>query len=102
MDAIEYLPERAWKHPECYGGFSPDGDYLILSRHRDSDILSESNWAVACDACVAHGAFDQDSSTCVSIGKPDRDYDGREPVEPATVLRANTSLERYVRKNYLR
>lgn len=36
-----------WTHPSDYGGFSPDGDYLILSRTRDSDCLSESNWHVA-------------------------------------------------------
>lgn len=39
---------EVWKHPANYGGFSPDGDYLILSRHRDSDILTESNWDGIC------------------------------------------------------
>ena len=58
--------------------------------------------AAVVDACVAYGAYDQDSSTCVSIGKPDPDYRGREPVEPDTVLRANTDLKRYVRRTYLR
>ena len=57
MNAAEHLQENAWKHPECYGGFSPDGDYLILSRNRDSDLLSESNWNCACKSLGAE-AFD--------------------------------------------
>lgn len=48
MDAIEHLQDYTWKHPSDYGGFSPDGDYCIMSRNRDSDILIESNWAAAC------------------------------------------------------
>lgn len=53
MDAIEHLAETAWKTPDCYGGFNPIGDYLILSRHRDSDLISESNWDVACKSLSA-------------------------------------------------
>lgn len=55
MNASEYL--ETWKHPDCYGGFSPDGDYLILSRHRDSQLLDESNWDVACKSLNAE-AYD--------------------------------------------
>jgi hypothetical protein len=44
MDAIEHLETTAWKHPRDYGGFSPDGDYCILSKHRESDALTRSNW----------------------------------------------------------
>jgi hypothetical protein len=58
MNAAEHLPETAWKTPDCYGGFNPVGDYLILSRHRDSDLLAESNWATA---CASLGAIDHDS-----------------------------------------
>lgn len=57
MNAIEHLESVAWKHPDSYGGFSPDGDYLIVSRTRDGDILSESNWAVACESLKAE-AYD--------------------------------------------
>jgi hypothetical protein len=67
MDAIEHLAETAWKTPESYGGFNPVGDYLILSRHRDSDLVSESNWAVACKLL---GAEDHDSG----------EFDSRPPV----------------------
>lgn len=35
---------QTWKQPRDYGGFSPDGDYVLLTRHRDSDALSRSNW----------------------------------------------------------
>jgi len=57
MNAAEHLAENAWKHPRDYGGFSPDGDYLVLSRNRDSDLLSESNWDYACRALGAE-AYD--------------------------------------------
>lgn len=57
MDAIEHLAETAWKTPDSYFGFSPVGDYCILSRHRDSDLLSESNWDVACKSLNAE-AYD--------------------------------------------
>ena len=33
-----------WEHPSCYGGFSPDGDYVIYSQHRDSHALDRSNY----------------------------------------------------------
>ena len=33
-----------WKHPRDYGGFSPDGDYVLYARHRDSSLLDNSNF----------------------------------------------------------
>lgn len=48
MRASEHLPETAWKQPSDYGGFSPVGDYCIMSQHRDSDALTRSNWECAC------------------------------------------------------
>lgn len=53
MNASEHLAANAWTKPECYGGFSPDGDFLVLAQTRDSDVLDESNWAVACAALDA-------------------------------------------------
>lgn len=47
MHAIEHLEERKWTHPSDYGGFSPDGDYIIVSRTRDSNCLEESNYFTA-------------------------------------------------------
>lgn len=41
----EYL--TPWKRPDCYGGFSPDGEYVILTQCRDSDALERSNYRVA-------------------------------------------------------
>ena len=40
---------QAWEHPSDYGGFSPDGDFVLLSQHRDSDVLSRSNWIRVCE-----------------------------------------------------
>jgi hypothetical protein len=36
------LPQ--WEHPADYGGFSPDGDFVIYGRNRDSTILENSNY----------------------------------------------------------
>ena len=33
-----------WEHPSDYGGFSPDGDYMIAGQSRDSDALERSNY----------------------------------------------------------
>ena len=43
------LQATAWTKPGSYWGFSPDGDYCVMSQHRDSDCLSRSNWIVACE-----------------------------------------------------
>jgi len=43
----EILAQSAWTQPDSYGGFSPDGDYCILTRTRDSDALGRSNWIIA-------------------------------------------------------
>lgn len=44
MDAVEHLEECVWEYPGSYGGYSPDGDYCIYSRHRDSSILENVNY----------------------------------------------------------
>ena len=45
MGPIEHLEEEAkWERPPSYGGHSPDGDYLIYSRTRDSRILGNVNY----------------------------------------------------------
>jgi hypothetical protein len=43
------LAHRTWEHPSDYGGFSPDGDYLVLSTNRDADSVTRSNWECAQD-----------------------------------------------------
>lgn len=35
---------QRWEQPQYYYGFSPIGDYCIYARHRDSDILTNSNF----------------------------------------------------------
>lgn len=50
MNALDILQERKWEHPDSYGGFSPVGDYVVLSRTRDSDPLENSNYEVALDS----------------------------------------------------
>jgi len=46
-DYLEILSDNAWKHPQHYFGFSPEGDYLIASKHRESTLLDQSNYRVA-------------------------------------------------------
>lgn len=60
MDAIEHLEMQAWSRPAYYGGFSPDGDYHVLSRSRDSRLIERVNWEVACEDLDAE-PFDEGS-----------------------------------------
>lgn len=57
MHAIEHLHGSTWTKPAHYAGFSPDGDYIVLTRTRDSDLLAECNWDVACETLNAQ-AYD--------------------------------------------
>jgi len=41
---------KLWEYPECYYGASHYGSYVFLGQHRDSDTLSESNFAVGLKA----------------------------------------------------
>lgn len=41
------LREAAWTQPDNYGGFSPEGHFVIATRTRDSDVLTDSNWSFA-------------------------------------------------------
>ncbi len=58
MNASNHLEQ--WKHPRDYGGFSPDGDYLLLARTRDSSTLDRSNWECICKALNAEAYDDGD------------------------------------------
>lgn len=44
MLPIEHLQDHIWVRPSYYMGFSPDGDYLIYSKNRDSSLLEVSNF----------------------------------------------------------
>ena len=57
MNAIEHLNESVWTHPKDYGGFSPDGDFCILSQNRDSSLIDRHNWQTACEQLHAE-AYD--------------------------------------------
>ena len=44
------LAHCAWERPSDYGGFSPDGDYLVFSTHRDAGSVTRSNYESAGEA----------------------------------------------------
>lgn len=44
---LDSLRPTAWIKPDNYGGFSPNGDYCILTIARDSCALDRSNWHIA-------------------------------------------------------
>lgn len=33
-----------WQTPKCYFGFDPVGHVIVMTRHRESSILANSNW----------------------------------------------------------
>jgi hypothetical protein len=47
----EFVPTHLtlWKRPDCYAGPDWSNWCTIVTRHRDSDILGESNWECAVD-----------------------------------------------------
>jgi hypothetical protein len=51
MKATEHL--TPWVRPDHYAGFNPVGDFVILSRHRDSDLLENCNFEVAVESLKA-------------------------------------------------
>ena len=69
-DYLEILSDSQWEHPQYYFGFSPEGDYLIASKDRDSDILSESNYSVALN--ILTDAVKGESAEC----QEERDENG--------------------------
>lgn len=46
MSKRELLESKKWERPEYYAGFNPDMDYLLYARHRESQLVEESNMAV--------------------------------------------------------
>ena len=51
MDAIENL--TPWTKPDYYAGFSPDGDYCIVTKNRESSLLEQSNFARITEDLIA-------------------------------------------------
>jgi hypothetical protein len=67
MEAREHL--SAWRRPESYGGFSPDGDYLVLTRNRDSSLLGDVNFDVAVERLKAQ-SMDHGRSGDIPCDRP--------------------------------
>ncbi len=44
MNTATQITLPKWTTPDSYFGFDPVGDYVLYSRHRDSTLLTESNW----------------------------------------------------------
>lgn len=38
------LESTVWERPDSYMGYNPEGEYCIVSRHRDSSVLGISNY----------------------------------------------------------
>ena len=47
----KFIPEhlKLWTHPDCYAGPDWSNWYTVVSRHRDSHILDESNFECAAE-----------------------------------------------------
>jgi hypothetical protein len=78
----------------------------IVSTYRADTVAKKGTaafrWAIA-DSCVGYGRYDIINSETVQIGKkPEGKRPYWEQAEPSIILRANSSLERYVRNNFLK
>lgn len=58
---------KKWEWPQNYGGAEWHGYYVFLSRTRDSDILEESNFAVALAALGGETGFDDEGHAEVAV-----------------------------------
>ena len=58
---------KKWVWPKNYGGAEWHGYYVFLSRTRDSDILEDSNFAVALAALGGETGFDDDDIAAVAV-----------------------------------
>lgn len=43
------IKDRSWKRPDSYAGPDHDDTIQVIGRHRDSDLLAQSNFEVALD-----------------------------------------------------
>ena len=57
--AKDYLSHHVWSKPPDYGGYSPDGHYVILVQHRDSLLLDRHNYETAFNT-LTDAALDHD------------------------------------------
>lgn len=48
------LEDRLWQTPSDYFGYQPEGEYVIAVKHRDSDLLTESNYDVFREQLAPH------------------------------------------------
>lgn len=84
-------------------GFYIDENGAIVSCYA-GDILAEKGTAqfrwVMAECCVSYGRYDIDRSETVQIGRKAEETD-EHAEEPDTVLRADASLERYVKRNFV-
>lgn len=51
---------RKWTRPKYYTGATWDDYYVFLSRHRDSDLIEQSNFAVALKALGEESRIDRE------------------------------------------
>jgi hypothetical protein len=60
-----------WITPDCYFGHNPVGDYVVASKHRNSYILDESNFAITeqrIDEALGENTHDADDEAwCYSF-----------------------------------
>lgn len=87
---------------DCYGWTIDPEDGSIIGCGGDvmaAPKTKQFNLAIA-EACIGHGLYDRENSTSIQIGQTDEFHSG-ETLDVDEKLRGNTSLERYVRRNYL-
>jgi hypothetical protein len=87
---------------KCCGWHLGEGD-VISADHSSfgADPGTDTYRLIIMEACVSYGYYDKLQGETVQIGKK-ADSGSEADVEPDTVLRANASLEHYVRREWVR
>jgi hypothetical protein len=93
-------PENmAWVETGSIYLFNPNGS----ERRRALDYIGwpedeAPTRAAIVNAMLGYQGLDKDEGATVRIGKPDPFYNGREEIEPDTVLRAGANLKNWIKR----
>jgi len=86
-----------WTQPSSYFGFSPDGDILVMTRHRDSDALDRTNWDAAAQRLITAAGIERIPDLADVEGTGRFNGPGREKIPPVYAWEASSSLIGWIR-----
>ena len=96
-----YLPQVADKQKaalSCCGYDLDESGNIIDGSGGVHAKDSKTHRLLMINAFMAYAGLDKDAGTIVRVGPPDAFYNGRENIEPDTVLRSNANLKNWIKR----